>query len=137
MCCEKSGEARSPPGAGSVFGDGLRRFRALCLLSLQPTTDRVATCNGVRPDRTSIRSSYACATSPSRTNSELPFSSRSTRECYRVAAELFGWSRRNPELRSMRDGRLLIGGAWQVRRIRLTMHPLPQGPVSCLMGPLL
>jgi xanthine dehydrogenase YagR molybdenum-binding subunit len=27
----------------------------------------------------------------------LPFSSRSTRECYRVAAERFGWSRRNPE----------------------------------------
>ena len=39
----------------------------------------------------------------------LPFSSRSTRECYRVAAERFGWSRRNPEPRSMRDGRLLIG----------------------------
>src|SRR5207244_3735338 len=27
---------------------------------------------------------------------QLPFSSRSTRECYRVAAERFGWSRRNP-----------------------------------------
>jgi xanthine dehydrogenase YagR molybdenum-binding subunit len=40
---------------------------------------------------------------------KLPFSSRSTRECYRAAAERFGWSRRNPEPRSMRDGRLLIG----------------------------
>jgi len=40
---------------------------------------------------------------------KLPFSSRSTRECYRVAAERFGWSRRGPEPRSMRDGRLLIG----------------------------
>jgi len=40
---------------------------------------------------------------------KLPFSSRSTRECYRVAAERFGWGRRNPEPRSMRDGRLLIG----------------------------
>jgi xanthine dehydrogenase YagR molybdenum-binding subunit len=39
----------------------------------------------------------------------LPFSSRSTRECYRVGAERFGWSRRNPELGSMRDGRYLIG----------------------------
>ena len=28
---------------------------------------------------------------------KLPFSSRSTRECYRVAAERFGWSRRNPK----------------------------------------
>src|SRR4051812_48049615 len=40
---------------------------------------------------------------------KLPFSSRSTRECYRAAAERFGWSRRNPEPRSMRDGRSLIG----------------------------
>jgi xanthine dehydrogenase YagR molybdenum-binding subunit len=40
---------------------------------------------------------------------KLPFSSRSTRECYRVGGERFGWSRRTPESRSMRDGRLLIG----------------------------
>lgn len=40
---------------------------------------------------------------------KLPFSSRSTRECYRVATERFGWGRRNPEPRSMRDGRWLIG----------------------------
>ncbi|HXX85654.1 MAG TPA: xanthine dehydrogenase family protein molybdopterin-binding subunit [Casimicrobiaceae bacterium] len=40
---------------------------------------------------------------------KLPFSSRSTRECYRAAAEHFGWSRRNPKPRSMRDGRWLIG----------------------------
>jgi xanthine dehydrogenase YagR molybdenum-binding subunit len=40
---------------------------------------------------------------------KLPFSSRSTRDCYRVASERFGWSRRNPEPRSMRDGRLVIG----------------------------
>src|SRR5438309_10044759 len=33
---------------------------------------------------------------------KLPFSSRSTRECYRVAAERFGWSKRNPKARSMR-----------------------------------
>jgi xanthine dehydrogenase YagR molybdenum-binding subunit len=39
----------------------------------------------------------------------LPFSSRSTKECYRVAAERFGWDRRNPQPRSMRDRRWLIG----------------------------
>ncbi|HSW19795.1 MAG TPA: xanthine dehydrogenase family protein molybdopterin-binding subunit [Ramlibacter sp.] len=38
-----------------------------------------------------------------------PFSSRATREAYRLAAERFGWSRRNPASRSMRDGRWLIG----------------------------
>jgi xanthine dehydrogenase YagR molybdenum-binding subunit len=40
---------------------------------------------------------------------QLPFSSRSTRECYRLAAERFGWNRRSPEPRSMRDKRWLIG----------------------------
>src|SRR5438477_8906744 len=40
---------------------------------------------------------------------ELPFSSRSTRECYRVGADRFGWSRRNPKPRSMHDGAWLIG----------------------------
>src|SRR5436309_1600508 len=40
---------------------------------------------------------------------KLPFSSRSTRECYRAAAERFGSSPRNPTPRSMRDGRWLIG----------------------------
>src|SRR5438874_5450079 len=40
---------------------------------------------------------------------KLPFSSRSTRECYRVAAERFGWSPRNSKPRSMRGGRWLIG----------------------------
>jgi xanthine dehydrogenase YagR molybdenum-binding subunit len=38
-----------------------------------------------------------------------PFSSRSTLECYKVAAERFGWSRRNPKPGSMRDGRLVLG----------------------------
>jgi xanthine dehydrogenase YagR molybdenum-binding subunit len=38
-----------------------------------------------------------------------PWSSNSLRECYAVGAEKFGWSRRNPKPRSMRDGNTLIG----------------------------
>ena len=38
-----------------------------------------------------------------------PFSSKSLKECYRRAAERFGWPARTREPRSMRDGRLLIG----------------------------
>jgi len=38
-----------------------------------------------------------------------PFSSRSLMACYDLAAARFGWSRRTPQPRSMRDGRLLIG----------------------------
>lgn len=39
----------------------------------------------------------------------LPWSSKSLLECYRRGAEVFGWSRRTPEPRSMRDGRYLVG----------------------------
>jgi len=39
----------------------------------------------------------------------LPFSSRSTRECYRLGSERFGWAARNPAPRSMQDGQWLIG----------------------------
>jgi xanthine dehydrogenase YagR molybdenum-binding subunit len=38
-----------------------------------------------------------------------PFSSKSLRECYARGAEAFGWKTRNPQPRSMRDGRYLIG----------------------------
>jgi CO/xanthine dehydrogenase Mo-binding subunit len=41
--------------------------------------------------------------------SGLPWSSNALRECYLVGAHRFGWSRRTPEPRSMRDGNWLIG----------------------------
>ena len=40
---------------------------------------------------------------------QIPFSSKSLRECYRVGAEKFGWSKRTPAPRSMRQGNTLIG----------------------------
>lgn len=39
----------------------------------------------------------------------LPFSNRNIKEAYMLGAEKFGWSRRNPTPRSMRDGRCLVG----------------------------
>jgi xanthine dehydrogenase YagR molybdenum-binding subunit len=54
---------------------------------------------------------------------KLPFSSRATRECYRVAAERFGWSRRTPTPRSMRDGRWLIG--WGMATANYPMNFAP------------
>ena len=41
--------------------------------------------------------------------SQKPFSSRSLMQCYTQGAERFGWTRRDPRPRSMRDGRLLLG----------------------------
>jgi xanthine dehydrogenase YagR molybdenum-binding subunit len=41
--------------------------------------------------------------------SGLPWSSKSLRECYAKGAERFGWARRKPGPRSMRDGHALVG----------------------------
>jgi xanthine dehydrogenase YagR molybdenum-binding subunit len=40
---------------------------------------------------------------------ELPFTSKYQRECYERGAERFGWAKRDPRPRSMRDGRELVG----------------------------
>jgi xanthine dehydrogenase YagR molybdenum-binding subunit len=50
-------------------------------------------------------------------NTGHPFSSKELRACYAQAAERFGWSKRKPEPRSMREGRELVGwgmasGVW-------------------------
>ena len=42
-------------------------------------------------------------------HTKQPWSSKYLKECYSIAGERFGWSRRNPEPRSMRDGELLVG----------------------------
>jgi xanthine dehydrogenase YagR molybdenum-binding subunit len=51
-----------------------------------------------------------------------PFSSKELRECYRQGAERFGWNNRNPEPRSMRRGRSLVGwgmatGIWEANQM--------------------
>jgi xanthine dehydrogenase YagR molybdenum-binding subunit len=48
----------------------------------------------------------------------LPFSSKQLKECYRQAANAFGWPKRSPEPRAMRDGSELVGwgmasGVWE------------------------
>ena len=40
---------------------------------------------------------------------DLPFSTRRLADCFRQGAQAFGWSRRNPQPRTLREGDLLIG----------------------------
>ena len=47
-----------------------------------------------------------------------PFGSKELKECFRQGAERFGWARRDPKPRSMREGRELVGwgmasGVWE------------------------
>jgi xanthine dehydrogenase YagR molybdenum-binding subunit len=51
-----------------------------------------------------------------------PYASEALRECYREGADVFGWSRRSHEPRSMREGRHLVGwgmasGTYPTRRM--------------------
>jgi xanthine dehydrogenase YagR molybdenum-binding subunit len=57
-----------------------------------------------------------------------PFSSRSLMKCYETGAERFGWARRKPEPRSLRDGRLMIGLG-----VASATYPAYQAPSSALV----
>lgn len=58
-------------------------------------------------------------------NADIPYTSKNLRECYRLGAEAFGWDRRNPEPRTMRDGSDLVGwgmagGVWEALQVKAT-----------------
>jgi xanthine dehydrogenase YagR molybdenum-binding subunit len=60
-------------------------------------------------------------------NADVPFTSKKLRECYREGAEAFGWSRRSPEPRSMRDGSELVGwgmatGIWEALQMETSVR---------------
>jgi xanthine dehydrogenase YagR molybdenum-binding subunit len=60
-------------------------------------------------------------------HNDRPFSSKALRECYRQGAETFGWDKRNPEPRSMRDAGDLVGwgmatGIWVALQTPITVR---------------
>jgi xanthine dehydrogenase YagR molybdenum-binding subunit len=73
-------------------------------------------------------------------NTGSPYTSKQLRECYRQGAEAFGWAKRNPEPRSMRDGSDLVGwgmatGVWEALQmpaaVRITLTPNGHADVAC------
>lgn len=56
-----------------------------------------------------------------------PWSSKSLRECYAKGADRFGWSRRTPTPRSMRDGSALVGFGMST-----ATYPAKRQPASAL-----
>ncbi|HEX4552885.1 MAG TPA: xanthine dehydrogenase family protein molybdopterin-binding subunit, partial [Xanthobacteraceae bacterium] len=60
-------------------------------------------------------------------HTDRPYSSKSLRDCYRQGAEAFGWEKRSPEPRSMRDGGELVGwgmasGVWEALQVPITVR---------------
>lgn len=63
-------------------------------------------------------------------SSGKPWSSKRLRECYAQAATRFGWSRRSPDPRSMRDGRWLVG--WGLATATYPAHRQPASALARL-----
>ncbi len=60
--------------------------------------------------------------SPNHPIKGIPWSAKYLRECYDLGAKKFGWSRRNHEPRSMKDGNLLVG--WGVATATYPAHAM-------------
>ncbi len=73
-------------------------------------------------------------------NEDLPYTSKQLRECYRQGAAAFGWDKRTPAPRSMRDGADLVGwgmatGVWEALQMpaaaRIVLGANGHAEVSC------
>ncbi|MCB5173954.1 xanthine dehydrogenase family protein molybdopterin-binding subunit [Microvirga lenta] len=86
---------------------------ALGVTAIETAMDELAYATGIDPIELRLRN-YA-ETDEADNKS---FTSKELRACYQLGAERFGWARRSPEPRSMRDGRELVGwgmasGVWE------------------------
>ncbi len=73
-------------------------------------------------------------------NEDLPYTSKQLRECYAQGAQAFGWGKRNPAPRSMRDGGELVGwgmatGVWEALQMptaaRIVLTANGHAEVAC------
>jgi xanthine dehydrogenase YagR molybdenum-binding subunit len=73
-------------------------------------------------------------------HNDRPYSSKALRECYRQGGEAFGWNKRTPEPRSMRDGNELVGwgmasGVWDALQmpiaVRIVLTAKGHAEVAC------
>jgi xanthine dehydrogenase YagR molybdenum-binding subunit len=71
---------------------------------------------------------------------DVAYTSKELRQCYRQGAAAFGWDRRNPEPRSMRDGSELVGwgmatGVWEALQMdtaaRIVLGANGHAEVAC------
>src|SRR5436305_5458010 len=115
-------DMRAPGGASGVYG-------------LECAMDELAAKLKVDPVELRLR----CYSDRDQ-NEGVPYTSKKLRECYAQGAEAFGWDKRNPEPRSMRDGHELIGygmatGIWEAMQektaARLVLTANGHAEVAC------
>ncbi len=95
------GDMRAPGAVTGVF-------------AIETAMDELAYATGLDPIDLRLKN-YAESDA---TAEGKPFGSKELKSCFRQGAERFGWARRSPEPRSMRDGRELVGwgvatGIWE------------------------
>ena len=73
-------------------------------------------------------------------NEDVPYTSKQLRECYRLGAAAFGWEKRDPKPRSMRDGTELVGwgmatGIWEALQmpagVRIVLTADDHAEIAC------
>ena len=87
------------------------------LFALESAMDELAWAAGVDPLQLRL-TNYA----QTNQNEGKPYSSKELRACYQQGADAFGWSTRDPQLRSMRQGNQLVGygmatGVWEAMQM--------------------
>ena len=115
-------DMRAPGGATGVYG-------------LECAMDELAVKLGLDPVELRLR----CYSDRDQ-NQGVPYTSKKLRDCYAQGAEAFGWEKRNPQPRSMRDGHDLIGhgmatGIWEAMQMktaaRIALTANGHAEVSC------
>ena len=92
----------------------------LGMFALESAMDELAFATGVDPVELRLKN-Y----SERDQNEDKAFTSKELRACYQLGAERFGWARRDPRPRSMREGRELIGwgmatGVWEAQMQKIS-----------------
>ena len=104
-----SGDMRAPSAATALF-------------ALESAMDELAVALKLDPLELRLR----CYSDRDQ-NENKPFRSKALRACYQQGADAFGWSKRNPQPRSMRDGSDLVGwgmatGVWEALQAPITVR---------------
>ncbi len=103
--------------------------------ALESAMDELAVVLGLDPLELRLR-----AYSERDQNDDLSYTSKNLRECHRQGAEAFGWAKRSPAPRSMRDGTDLVGwgmasGVWEALQVpiavRIDLTANGHAEVSC------
>ena len=102
------------PGPGAMRGPG----SAEAHFAIESALDELSYQLGIDPIELRLRNHAEV-----HPHTGLPWSSKALNECYRAGADRFGWARRRPEIKSMRDGHSWVG--WGMAGVTYEWYATP------------